>query len=333
MPFLQQTFLTRHRELRSGWKILLFVMITAAGAIGVSVTVGRLLHGVPGADEFLALAVAFAASWAMTRWINRKPLSAIGLWVHPRAMQELGIGLLLGFLMMTGIVIVQLASGYLTVTWRAMPWGEAAGTATLACVFFALAAMTEELLFRGYPFQTLIQGITALPAIIVMSGIFGIAHAMNPHADTSQHRQRDPRRDLAVARLSENPKFVASLGLHFAWNFTQTTVYGFPTSGLQFVDRTLWVVGQTGPDWITGGSFGPEGGVLATLALLAGTWYVMKSRALSVPEGIITLDSVEDLSRTRGRKRNHTHEDLVHPCRCACRAPHCCGPGAGRLSV
>ncbi len=307
MPFLQQTFLTRHRELRSGWKILLFVMITAAGAIGVSVTAGQLLQGVPGTEEFLALAVAFAASWAMTRWINRKPLSAIGLWVHPRAMQELGIGLLLGFLMMTGIVIVQLASGYLTVTWRAMPWGEAAGTAALACVFFALAAMTEELLFRGYPFQTLIQGITALPAIIVMSGIFGIAHAMNPHATPlSIANVILAGIWLSLAYLKTRSLWLP-WGLHFAWNFTQTTVYGFPTSGLQFVDRTLWVVGQTGPDWITGGSFGPEGGVLATLALLAGTWYVMKSRALSVPEGIITLDSVEDLlAHTGSEEEPHT---------------------------
>jgi hypothetical protein len=83
--------------------------------------------------------------------------------------------------------------------------------------------------------------------------------------------------------------------LHFAWNFTQTTIYAFPTSGLAFEDRKLWVLEQTGPDWITGGAFGPEGGLLATLALLLGTWYVLKSRHLVVQEGIITLDSLEDI--------------------------------------
>jgi|GEM_PF-7059575 len=52
---------------------------------------------------------------------------------------------------------------------------------------------------------------------------------------------------------------------------------------------------QQGPDWITGGAFGPEGGVLATIALIAGTWYILKARWIKAAEGIITLDSVEDL--------------------------------------
>jgi hypothetical protein len=83
--------------------------------------------------------------------------------------------------------------------------------------------------------------------------------------------------------------------LHVAWNFAQTGVYGFPTSGYAFADRTLLLVGQTGPGWLTGGGFGPEGGILGTVALLAGNWYVLKSRLLTAPEGIITLDSLEDI--------------------------------------
>ena len=46
---------------------------------------------------------------------------------------------------------------------------------------------------------------------------------------------------------------------------------------------------------MTGGPFGPEGGALATLALVVGTWYVLKSPYLRAPGGIVTLDSVEDL--------------------------------------
>ena len=52
---------------------------------------------------------------------------------------------------------------------------------------------------------------------------------------------------------------------------------------------------QRGPDWLTGGAFGPEGGALATISLIIGIGVVLKARSLKAPEGIITLDSIVDL--------------------------------------
>jgi membrane protease YdiL (CAAX protease family) len=89
-------------------------------------------------------------------------------------------------------------------------------------------------------------------------------------------------------------------GIHFAWNFSQTTIYGFPTSGLDPTLHSLIRLTQSGPAWIVGGGFGPEGGVLATLALILGAWYVLKAPYLRAPEGIVTLDSIEDLIAKKG---------------------------------
>jgi hypothetical protein len=52
---------------------------------------------------------------------------------------------------------------------------------------------------------------------------------------------------------------------------------------------------QSGPVWVGGGEFGPEGGVLATIALITCLWYILKAGFLRPPEGIVTLDSIEDL--------------------------------------
>jgi hypothetical protein len=81
-------------------------------------------------------------------------------------------------------------------------------------------------------------------------------------------------------------------------------VFSFPTSGIEFADRKLFSMEVTGPDWLTGGAFGPEGSVLATLALATCTWYVLKAPAFSAIEGIITLDSIEDL--VPGRQEDGT---------------------------
>jgi membrane protease YdiL (CAAX protease family) len=288
-------FLTRHGDIRAGWKLLLFLICTAALGTVLVGGAGKLFGAIPFVDRFLALAAVLITSWILTRTVNRKPFPAIGLWMHPKAGRELGMGLLLGFLMMSGIFLVQLAAGYVAVTWRSLSWDAVVITMALSLLSFAPAAATEELLFRGYPFQTLAQGLTMLPAILTMSGLFGIAHAWNPNATLlSTANVILAGIWLSLAYLKTRGLWLP-FGLHLSWNFTQTTVYGFPTSGLEFVDHQIWSSAQQGPDWITGGAFGPEGGVLAAVALLAGTWYVMKSALLRAPEGIVTLDTVEDI--------------------------------------
>ena len=65
------------------------------------------------------------------------------------------------------------------------------------------------------------------------------------------------------------------IGLHLGWNFFEGSIFGFPVSGQYFYQ----VIRQTvsGPDLITGGAFGPEGGLILIPALLLGavgiSWY------------------------------------------------------------
>ena len=288
-------FLDRHRDLRPGWRIAIFVVMIAVAALAMRMALPGAVLGNPVVGALLAISLLMAASWVMTRFINRKPFTAVGLWFHDRTVRELGLGILLGFVMMSGIVLVELALGYVHVAWRGLTPAEAAGVVAVSAAVFALAAFVEELLFRGYAFQTLMQMITFLPAVLVMSVLFGLGHVFNPHATLlSTANVVLAGVWLSFAYLKTRGLWLP-LGLHFAWNFTQTTIYAFPTSGLAFEDRKLWVLEQTGPDWITGGAFGPEGGLLATLALLLGTWYLLKSRDLAAQEGIITLDSLEDI--------------------------------------
>jgi membrane protease YdiL (CAAX protease family) len=288
-------FLTRHGDVRSGWKVLLFLLLTAATVTVLAGGSGLLFGNVPFVGNVHALLAVILASWILTRFINKKPLGAIGLWFHPRTGRELGTGILVGFLMMSAIFVVMLAAGYVDITWRALAWGNVLAAMLFSLLVFAPAAAFEELLFRGYAFQTLAQGITMLPAILVMSGLFGGAHLQNPHSTLlSTVNVMLAGIWLSLAYLKTRGLWLP-FGLHLSWNFTQTTVYGFPTSGFAMADRQIWSTVENGPDWITGGPFGPEGGILATLVLLAGTWYVVKSGTLNAPEGIVTLDTVEDL--------------------------------------
>jgi hypothetical protein len=165
----------------------------------------------------------------------------------------------------------------------------------LSLVFFTVAAFVEETLFRGYAFQTLIQWVTFLPAVVAFSVLFAYAHYFNPNVTMlSLVNVGLAGVWLSVAYMKTRSLWLP-FGLHLSWNFSQTSLYAFPTSGGSLEGQKLWDSVQTGPVWVTGGAFGPEGGVLATVALIVGTWYILKSTYVRAPEGIVTLDSVEDL--------------------------------------
>lgn len=288
-------FINHHAEVRVGWRLLWFLTIL----IPLLWIIKTFLAGVGVRNDFvlraLVLAAVLSASYVLTRFVNKKPFGAIGLSLHPGTFREFGIGSLLGFLMMMGVFVFDIMTGYVHLSWRGIGAIESVGIVAWALVYFAVAAFLEEALYRGYFFQTLIQWITFLPATLVMSSLFAYAHSVNPHATAfSLINVGLAGVWLSVAYMKTRSLWLP-FGLHVSWNFSQTTLCSFPTSGVSFEGLKLFDLTQSGPEWITGGAFGPEGGALATAALIVCTWYILKSKDLQAPEGIVTLDSVEDL--------------------------------------
>jgi len=292
---IKPIFFDPHGELRSGWRIVAFILITGTITL-VFVFLFQFLdvrgHFV---GEVVILVSVLIGSYITARFINHKPFGAIGLNFHPAMYREFGTGCLLGFLMMSGIFVVQYSSGFVQLMWMGPGLWDTVWVLSSSVSFFAIGAFAEEVLFRGYLFQTLIQGITALPAMVLMGILFALAHLANPHATTFALINVGLAAVLLSIAYLKTRSLWLPFGLHLGWNYSQTTLYSFPTSGIQFTDMKLLVLTQSGPEWLTGGDFGPEGGMFATTALIAATWYVLKSKKLAVPDGIITLDSVEDL--------------------------------------
>ncbi len=144
-------------------------------------------------------------------------------------------------------------------------------------LFFGLAAALEEALFRGYPFQALVQGIGPWPAIVLSALLFGVAHTRNPHVSgLALVNIVLAGIWLGVAFLRTRSLWFAT-GAHAGWNWTMASLFDFPVSGLT-MDTPLYDVRAVGTDWWTGGSFGPEGGLAATLAMLLGAGWLLRAR-------------------------------------------------------
>ncbi|NNG15307.1 MAG: CPBP family intramembrane metalloprotease, partial [Gemmatimonadales bacterium] len=141
------------------------------------------------------------------------------------------------------------------------------GLKTLAVL--APAALSEELLFRGVPLVVLAKALGRVPAVVLMAIAFGIAHRLNPDV-TAQGLA-----NVALAGVFLGAAFYCPGGLwtafaaHLGWNVT-LALSGAAVSGVPF-DVPVVDYQPGGPGWLTGGGFGPEGGLLATVALAAGT--------------------------------------------------------------
>jgi membrane protease YdiL (CAAX protease family) len=130
-----------------------------------------------------------------------------------------------------------------------------------------VAALAEEIAFRGYPFRRLIEAIGPVGATIALSILFGLVHAFNPDATWIS---------VLITMLAGVLFSVAWLrthalwlpwGMHFAWNASMGVLLGLPVSGLNSFS-TVVMTRAVGRLWLTGGSYGPEAALCTVPALL-----------------------------------------------------------------
>jgi hypothetical protein len=256
------------------------VVYLAVGA-GAALLLGALLaplevgpwwlarNGLIGAAGFVVATVVVG------RWLDRHDWCALG-WTAPRALPRwFGLGLLLGAGMAAAAVAVTLVDGAaVAVTGLADGFLPVAGP---LAVGMAAAALTEELLFRGYPLRRLADIVGPGIATLIAAAAFALAHLRNAHAGTLGVV------NIALAAVWLSVAFFSAggmslaWGLHTGWNAALSLAFDAPVSGVRFdvpgVDYAL-----SRHAWVGGGAFGPEGGVAATVVLLAGTAALLAGR-------------------------------------------------------
>ena len=152
-------------------------------------------------------------------------------------------------------------------------------------VFVVLAgALAEELMFRGYPFQRLVEATGAPRAILVFSFLFGAVHLMNPGSSVwALINTIVIGIFLSIAYLRSRALWLP-WGFHFTWNLTIGLLIGLPVSGFRLFNVIVHGT-PTGPNWLTGGSYGIEGSAAGALAIAIGLLFVwlLPLKPLSLP--------------------------------------------------
>ena len=163
--------------------------------------------------------------------------------------------------------------------------GSSLETAGRYALILLPAAFFEELFIRGYLFAVMRRIAGWKMALIVTSVVFGLMHIANPHVDAESILAVTVAGFFLGAILLATKSLYAAGAAHFAWNWVMAGALHISVSGLPAQDPDYRTV-ETGPDWLTGGSWGPEGGLAAVVLMFIAIFYLygrylrhMESRA------------------------------------------------------
>ena len=259
-------------RLRAGWRLALFVVVFLGAAVLVSVLVA--FTGQVGSVAIYVVIQAGAtggATWLMLRWMEREPFVAVGLRWKQRTPMELGQGFVVAIALAGGATAVEWGIGAIRLESKSGGDGTSVVTTLLMLSgLMVVVAAYEEVLFRGYAFQRLVEGSNGTAAILVSSAVFGGVHMANPNSTPLSTLNTVLAGALLGIAYLKTRALWWPIGFHFGWNWTLAVV-GHPVSGLEVAQLPWQIAIVSQPAWIHGGSYGPEGGVVGTVVLVIGT--------------------------------------------------------------
>jgi membrane protease YdiL (CAAX protease family) len=229
----------------------------------------------------LSLAVLITVYRLLVQWTEKRAASELS--AH-RALASFAGGAAIGIALFCAVIAVLAVYGGAHI-------GGVTGYDGLvkAAAASLVAAVGEEIAFRGSVYRLLEEGFGTLIAIAISGAMFGLLHAGNHGATTASTLAIALEAGILLAAAYVLTRSLwLPIGLHFGWNFTEGGIFGAAVSGGK--SHGLIATSFSGPDWLTGGAFGPEASVpavilcvIAAMILLAfalrrGEWKPMRLR-------------------------------------------------------
>ncbi|HEU4796555.1 MAG TPA: type II CAAX endopeptidase family protein [Pyrinomonadaceae bacterium] len=296
-------------RLRSGWRVLLFafsflaIFLLIASVLWIGYVI-LFNAGVPSGRygafianllfRFNLLIAALGGGYLCARLFEGLPWRSLGLTLHAGWLRDLLLGCAIGVVAVAFAVGIATAAGGLHFSLGGSALGILRSLLGTGSLFF-VAALAEEAMYRGYPLQTFSRARLALFGLIITSVPFGFMHLDNPNVVPGVTFANTVLAGiwLGVAYLRTRSLWFP-FGVHFAWNWALGGVFGLPVSGLKLVSNPLLNGHDVGPRWLTGGSYGIEGGVAGTIAMVVFTFFVWRTRLLSATPEMQKLTSEEN---------------------------------------
>lgn len=270
---LHGVFHTPEGGLRAGWRVLLFLALFSVFYEAVNTFIAYVRPADYAAlqiEQYVLLVLAaWLAHYIMLRWVDHTSWSYVGLGAEQCTSRALAVGLALGSLCILVPSAGLLLAHDLTLVTGLQGRHDWLVLASGGALLFLPQSLVEELLSRGYIFAALRDWVGEMGALAFTSVGFGLLHMGNPGATAQSVSVVVLAGIFLGAILVVTRSLYAAWMAHFAWNWSMADLLHAPVSGVRF-PYSAYRVDDSGPDWLTGGSWGPEGGVAAAVGMIAG---------------------------------------------------------------
>lgn len=260
---------------RAPWRVVIFTGILLvsylvfAGVLGPMISWTFRVIGLSGVsnEPLISVIALLTATGICLTSIDKRPWSDV--WLDGKAARPrlVVMGFAIGALAI-GLPIVALIGGGWLHSAASAP-GSWLGASIRVSALLLPAALSEELLTRGYILSVL-RGSWGWPWAIAATSVgFGLLHLQNPGATPGSVSIVTLAGFFLASVVYSTRSLYAAWAAHFAWNWTMAVVFHAAVSGLPLESPGYRYV-DAGPDWATGGQWGPEGGLPAALGMAGG---------------------------------------------------------------
>lgn len=278
------------KGLRAGWGVLLFVLVFAVVGFAFAMTMHFVLHihGPKPADvldakttliiEAVQAGLMFVAT-VITALIERRSLAKLGFGLKGSVMRFV-TGTIVGLVAMSVLIGLLYLTHAITVGAPQLRGMAALSSGGIWLAAFLFVGFSEELAFRAYLQQTLTRSLNFRWALVILSVLFAAAHIGNGGENPIGLANVVLAGVILALSVWRTGTIWWAVGFHMAWDWAQSFLFGVADSGHPAVGSYL-LSKPMGADWLSGGSVGPEGSLLASLVMIVVgllIWFTMRTR-------------------------------------------------------
>ena len=235
--------------------------------LDMSITVKTILSST---FAYIPLAMALAITDAFCKYIDASSLGALGIGWQSESLLHLSTGMVIGGICVAIIFLAGCSIGWFKVS--ASPFADSdSSSVPLFCgsmTDFFSAAVFEELTMRGYVYTVLNDAWGIHIAVYGSAIIFSLIHLLkHPRIPLIFTVNAFVFGVLAAQSRAVTGALWLPIGLHFGWNLAMGPIFGLPSAGREY-NNGLVKSQVDGPQWVTGGNYSPDAGLLGTVALI-----------------------------------------------------------------
>ncbi len=230
----------------------------------------------------LSFGILVFVLWIWIKCYEGRSLKSFGF-KGDRAIFKYFRGLGVGVVMLAIIILLMIMLGVVELQAIGISNFNLISGSFLILLGWGVQGASEEIIFRGWQLPVLSRKYNPVVAIIVSSSFFGIIHIFNNNFTLIALINIILAGIFAAFYALQEGNLWGVCGWHSGWNWAQANLFGLEVSGT-FLEQSAGVLFDfktTGPKLITGGDFGVEGGILATIIFLAAIIAILNRVKLS----------------------------------------------------